>query len=168
MAQGSVLTSGYTLRHWLQGQALGWDSQEILSGSQYLGSEQLWNMMIKLALAEKRGEDKVLDSSALALCSFLFGRGDRWDPRVLIEAGGSTPERWARPRAEAHLASCRGWHCGEGSQLIGQARRETKIKVSERSATWRVQTHHSKIETKKKTKGKAVRGREKARPRNLL
>lgn len=113
--------------------------------------------MIKLALAQKRGEDKFLDPSALELCSFLFA-GDSWDPRVLIEAEGSTPERWAQPRAEAHLTSCRGWHCGEGPQLISQASRETKIKVSERSATWRVQTHHSRMETEKKTKGKVEGG----------
>lgn len=153
MAQASVLISSYTLRHWLQGQAPGWDSQEILRGSQHLGSEQL---MIKLALAQKRGEDKFLDSGALELCSFLFV-GESWDPRVLIEAGGSTLKRWARPRAEAHLTSCRGWHCGEGPQLISQARRETKSKVSERSATWRVQTHRSRMGTEKKTKGKVVR-----------
>lgn len=44
--------------------------------------------------------------------------------------------------------------------LWGRARRETKIKVSERSATWRVQTHHSRTETEKKTKGKSKVERE--------
>lgn len=29
--------------------------------------------MIKLALAQKRGEDKFLDPGTLELCSFLFG-----------------------------------------------------------------------------------------------
>lgn len=110
----------------------------------------------QVGFGSEKGEDKFLDSGALELCSFLFV-GESWDPRVLIEAGGSTLKRWARPRAEAHLTSCRGWHCGEGPQLISQARRETKSKVSERSATWRVQTHRSRMGTEKKTKGKVVR-----------
>lgn len=54
--------------------------------------------MIKLALTRKRGEEILRLKEKW--CYAHFSLGDRWDPPVLVEARGSTPEERAGPRLD--------------------------------------------------------------------